>query len=404
MTITQLIRRHPRYLTYGFLHFFFSGVGQTFFISLFVASFSERMEWGDGTFATIYSALTLTAAFALPVIGGKVDTFRVRYVSTATILSLALGCTLVALAGNAYVLVAGLFICRLGGQGVLTLIGSTVIGRYFQEGRGRALSASMIGIPVAEVIVPISVVFLLEAYGYEYVWLVAAATLLLVFLPAVWTLIRRYDNFQRADTVATEQAAAAKDAAVQRSWTRSEMLRDRRFHLLAPAFLYSPFMVTGLIFNQGLIAENRGYTAAWMALGISSFGIARIACLLVAGEVADRFGARRVLRIVYLPALLGLLGFWSVGSEWTVPFLFVLVGTTAGIESVLWPALWSEWYGPRYLGAIKSALKVVVVVSSAVAPIVFSLGIRWDFNSFLLLLAGYTALNLALTQVQRKWD
>lgn len=404
MTITQLIRRHPRYLTYGFLHFFFSGVGQTFFISLFVASFSERMEWGDGTFATIYSALTLTAAFVLPVIGGKVDTFRVRYVSTATILSLALGCTLVALAGNAYVLVAGLFICRLGGQGVLTLIGSTVIGRYFQEGRGRALSASMIGIPVAEVIVPISVVFLLEAYGYEYVWLVAAATLLLVFLPAVWTLIRRYDNFQRADTVATEQAAAAKDAAVQRSWTRSEMLRDRRFHLLAPAFLYSPFMVTGLIFNQGLIAENRGYTAAWMALGISSFGIARIACLLVAGEVADRFGARRVLRIVYLPALLGLLGFWSVGSEWTVPFLFVLVGTTAGIESVLWPALWSEWYGPRYLGAIKSALKVVVVVSSAVAPIVFSLGIRWDFNSFLLLLAGYTALNLALTQVQRKWD
>jgi hypothetical protein len=66
MTILDLLRRHPRYLSFGFLHFFFSAVGQTFFISLFVADMTLRMEWADGTFAGIYSGITLAAAFALP--------------------------------------------------------------------------------------------------------------------------------------------------------------------------------------------------------------------------------------------------------------------------------------------------------------------------------------------------
>ncbi|OAV43617.1 MFS transporter [Lewinella sp. 4G2] len=399
MTITELLRRHSRYLTYGFLHFFFSAVGQTFFISLFVDAISDRMAWEAGTFATIYSALTLVSAFVLPIIGAQVDRLRVRYVSTATIISLALGCCLVALSPNAVGLVAGLFICRMGGQGVLTLIGSTTIGRYFQEGRGKALSASLIGTPVAEVVLPVGAVLLLEAYGYEYVWLAAAATLLLLFLPAVWTLIRRYDNFQTADSVASEQAAAADGAAEQRSWTRAEMVRDLRFYLLLPAFIFTPFMFTGLIFNQNLIAEIRGYSLSWMALGISAYGTARVLCLLIAGEVVDRFGARNVLRFVYVFQFLGLFALWAWDHELAVPAFFALAGITAGTESVIWPALWSEWYGPRYLGSIKSLLKVVVVVASAVAPIVLSYGIQWSLDWSLLGLVVYSGGVFLLAQV-----
>ena len=401
MTTRELLSIHPRYLTYGFLHFFFSAVGQTFFISLFVAAISVRMGWAEGTFATLYSALTLTAAFLLPVVGNYVDKLRVRYLSTAAILTLVVGCSLVALSPNATLLVLGLFLCRLGGQGVLTLIGSTTIGRYFQEGRGKALSASLLGIPVAEVILPIGAVYLLEAYGYGAVWLVAAGALLLIFLPAVWTLIRRYDNFQTAATVAEEQAELATEGSVeQRSWTRSEMLRDRRFHLLLPVVIFTPFMFTGLMFNQSLIAELRGYTLAWMALGISAYGGSKVLCLLLAGGISDRFGPRRVLRLVYLFAFLGLFCLWAIPGKAAVPLFFALAGITSGVESVLWPALWSEWYGPRHLGGIKSLLKVVVVLASALAPVVISFGIQWSLPGTLLTLVVYSGVCLALTQVR----
>ena len=405
MTTTQLLKTHPRYLTYGFLHFFFSAVGQTFFISLFVDSISEAMGWAEGTFAGIYSSLTLVAAFTLPLIGSQVDKLRVRYVSTAVILSLVLGCCLIALAPSAVLLVAGLFICRLGGQGVLTLIGSTTIGRYFTAGRGKALSASIIGTPIAEVIIPLGAVYLLQSRGYGTVWLVAAATLLFIFLPAVWTLIRRHDNFQRADTVAVEQAERAADGFVeQRSWTRPEVLRDGRFWTLLPAYVFTPFMFTGLMFNQLLIADQRGYTAQWMAVGISAYGIARVLCLLGAGELADRYGARRVLRFVYFFAFTGILCLWGLHGAAAVPLFFGLAGITAGVESVLWPALWSDWYGPRFLGSIKSMLKVVVVVASAIAPVIFSFGIQWSLSGTLMLLLGYCGLVVLLALFGRGAD
>ena len=108
---------NPRYLAFGFLHYFFSAVGQTFFISLFVASMTEQMDWADNTFATIYSAVTLVAAFVLPVIGKQIDRTRVRYVSTITALLLLAGTLVLSFSQELALLVVGLFVVRLGGAG-----------------------------------------------------------------------------------------------------------------------------------------------------------------------------------------------------------------------------------------------------------------------------------------------
>lgn len=400
MTTLDLLRRHPRYLSFGFLHFFFSAVGQTFFISLFVADMSLRMEWAEGTFAGIYSGVTLAAAFMLPFIGTQVDRLKVRYISTATALVLILGSVTLGLTTNIYGLIAALLVIRLGGQGVMTLIGSTVIGRYFNEGRGKALSASIIGISVAEVIFPPAVVWLMERQGYTTVWLVAAAVLLVIFIPAIWLLVRRNDNFQRADTVAAEHLAAAPDKVEQVSWTRAQVLRDRRFQLLFPAFIFIPFVFTGLVFNQSAIAVERSYTAAWMALGLSAYGLSKVVCLLSAGSISDRFGPDRMLRFVYLPVLLGLLCLMFIEGKFAIPAFFVLIGITAGMESVIWPSLWAERYGPRYLGSIKSTVRFLVVLASASAPIIFSIGLGFGLQNLLIGLVAYGLLCVVLVWVE----
>lgn len=399
MNALQLLRNHPRYLTFGFLHFFFSAVGQTFFISLFVVGMSERMGWAEGTYAAIYSGVTLTAAFMLPAIGVQVDRLRVRYVSTfVAVLLIGALCTL-AFTENILFLVPALFIVRLGGQGVLPLIGSTTIGRYFQEGRGKALSASIIGISVAEVILPPTAVALMKYAGYQAVWLAAAGAVLCIFLPAVWLLIRRYDVFQRGDTVATEQA---ETAAPQASWTRGEVLRDRRFQLLIPVFIFLPFVFTGLVFNQSVIGAQRGYTAEWMALGLSTYGFARMICLLLAGNLSDNYGPAKLLRFAYLPLLVGLALLIVWRGDYVVPVFFILAGLTAGVESVLMPALWAERYGPRFLGSIKSTVRLLVVLASAAAPIVFSFGFRWGVEAWLGVILVYGLLNLVLLSAERR--
>ncbi|MBB4079563.1 MFS family permease [Lewinella aquimaris] len=393
---------NPRYLGFGFLHFFFSFVGQTFFISLFVARMTERMDWADNTFAAIYSGVTLVAAFVLPVVGRQVDRFRVRYVSTATAVCLIVGTLLLAFADQTIWLVAGLFVVRLGGQGVLPLIGSTTIGRYFDQRRGRALALSIIGISVAEVLLPPLATYVMVDYGFQPVWLMAGAAVLLVFVPAVWLLVRRHDDFQRADTVAEAQLRRDPDAEEVNSWTGAQVLRDRRFQLILPIVLFIPFVFTGLVFNQSVIAEQRGYTPATMAYGLSAYGLVRVVFLLFGGDVIDRVGPTRLLRFVLLPAVAGLLVLLLVEASWSVPVFFGLMAVSGGMDSVNTPALWAERYGPRFLGSIKSTVRLFVVVASAAAPILFSYGLRWGLEAWLGLLVGYGVVCLGLAVWERK--
>lgn len=402
MTMLQLIRTHPRYLTYGFLHFFFSSVGQTFFISLFVVSVTARMGWAEGTFAALYSGVTLAAAFTLPSIGTQVDRLRIRYVSTTVAVLLVLACVAIAFTANVYLFIVALFLVRLGGQGVMTLIGSTVTGRYFTAGRGKALSAAILGISLAEVTIPSLAVYVMSKYGYGPVWLGMAALLLVVFIPAVWLLISRYDNFQRGDTVAEEQAKTDPAQAGLASWTRGEVLRDRRFQLLIPVFIFLPFVFTGLVFNQSVIAELRGYTAELMAIGLSTYGASRVVFLLSAGGLSDRFGPANLLPLAYGPLLLGLVCLLLIQGTSSVPIFFALGGMTAGVESVLMPALWAERYGPRFLGSIKSTVRLLVVLASAAAPIVFSYGFRLGLETWLSVLVVYGVVCLVLLWFERR--
>ena len=379
---------NPRYLAFGFLHFFFSSVGQTFFISLFVASMTARMGWAENTFAAIYSGVTLAAAFTLPVIGKQIDSTKVRYVSTITAVCILAGTLVLSVSETLAVLVVGLFVVRLGGQGVLPLIGSTTIGRYFEARRGRALSLSIIGLSVAEVLLPPLATYAILQYGYNLVWALAGGAVLLVFLPAVWLLVGRYDDFQRADTVADAKLQEA-GREEQVSWTRAQVLRDPRFRLILPVVLFIPFVFTGLVFNQSVIAAERRYTAELMAYGLSAYGLVRVVFLLFGGDLIDRVGPHRMLRFALLPAVVGLLVLLVVEDSWSVPVFFGLAGVSAGTDSVMIPALWAQRYGPRYLGSIKSMVRVFVVVASAVAPILFSYGLGLGVVGWLGILVGY---------------
>jgi len=159
--------------------------------------------------------------------------------------------------------------------------------------------------------------------------------------------------------------------------------------VLIPVFIFLPFVFTGLVFNQSVIGEQRGYTAAWMAIGLSTYGVARVVALLSAGNLSDAHGPANLLRLAYLPMLLGLAILLLVKGDLSIPVFFALSGITAGVESVLMPALWAERYGPRFLGSIKSTVRFLVVIAAAAAPIVFSYGFRLGLEVWLGILLVY---------------
>ena len=115
----DLIRGYPRPLSFGFLHAFYSTLGQTLFISIFVPYIRESFQLQRTEFGAAYSAATLAGAFLLPYAGRLIDRFNLRNYSFMVGFIMAVACWITAWAPSLPLLYLGIFGLRLAGRGLM---------------------------------------------------------------------------------------------------------------------------------------------------------------------------------------------------------------------------------------------------------------------------------------------
>jgi len=380
MNYLQLLKRHPNYIGYGALHFFFSSPGQTFFISLFVVYFIEALSIDHLSFDWLYSGATLLSAFVLPYVGKFVDVVRLRNFSISAGLAFAFFCVLVFLSQNIYTLFLAIFGLRLCGQALLPLTANTSVGRFFDSTRGKALSLINFGVSIGESILPPLAVLLIATVGWQYTWLTTALLVLLVFIPSAMFMVPYDSPFQFAPKEQSAEKSKIKLESSLKSKTRAEAIREGRFYLLILISLFMPFFSTGIMINSSLVSASYGWSPELMAICLSAFGIARLLMNFLAGSLIDRFSGIWVFSLQLLPMLLGclLMMFYPSPGAWIV--FFVLMGVSSSLISLSGTATWAEVYGPQHLGSIRSLASTFGVFSTALAPIILGLGLA-DLNS-----------------------
>ena len=159
------IQQNIKIIIFGFILTFFCSFGQSFFIGLFNSSIREDLNISHGQFGTIYAFATLISSFTLIWVGKKIDDFKLIYFSFFVILLLFLSSIFFSYISNIYFLLAGIFLLRLSGQGLMSHTATTSVSRYFDTNRGKALSVTWLGLSAAEFIMPITIVFFLSIYS-----------------------------------------------------------------------------------------------------------------------------------------------------------------------------------------------------------------------------------------------
>ena len=140
------------------------------------------------------------------------------------------------------------------------------------------------------------------------------------------------------------------------------------------AILFLPFFITGIFIHQNLLAEANGWTMEWMATCFVGFGVARITTNLVAGAIIDNFSARKVFIYYLLPLAAGLAILLIGNHRWLAMGYMILAGVTSSLSGLTSASLWAEIYGVRHLGAIKSMAATLMVLSTALGPLVVGYG------------------------------
>jgi MFS family permease len=354
-------------LAFGFLTIFWGNFGQSFFISWYGASIQESLNISATTYGSIYSLATLASGLSIMAIGGAIDQWPLRRFVVAVAVGLTAAALVLWQVQHVWMLCLGFYLVRLCGQGLLPHTAQTTMARQFEVNRGKALSLSASGVPFGEVVLPLLAVGLISALGWRNSWVVVAFSVPLLYLPAALGLLHlARKRGQYIPFVASTNPQAQRKAAGRR-----EMLRDRRFWLALPSLMAGPFIVTGIFIQQSFILQQKVWTPAWLATCFIVYGVVHWLSSLATGVLVDRFTAQRVLPVMIIP--LGLAMFVTANLEgmWVAPLFMGLMGITIGAAGPVSGALWAEVYGTEKLGSIRSLVTSLMILTTALAPVVF---------------------------------
>ena len=382
----QFVKNNFRFLLFGFILTFCSSFGQTFFIGIFNPFIRQDLNLSHSEFGLIYSLATLLSSFSLIWIGKKIDDFKIIYFSIFVCLFLAFATFFLTLVTNIILLFFAIYFLRLSGQGLMTHTASTSMAKFFDLNRGKALSISWLGLTLGEGFLPYLIIFIMKFYSWKMVWLGISIFVLCLVIPFIFFNLKNY-----VDGTTEKSGVKAEVNYEIKNWTRSEVLRDLKFYCLLPAVLAPGFLTTGIFINQSYIFESKNWSMLFLAQGFTMYAAFSVVALAVSGFLIDRFSAIKVLPFYLVPTMSAYL--LVIFSSWTfTPMaMMMLIAMTNGTSAVLLTSTWSEIYGTKHLGGIRSITVSFFVFSTAIAPALFGYLIDHQFsiNQIFTMMLGY---------------
>jgi MFS family permease len=367
----QLFRKNTSILVFGILLTFFSSFGQTFVLSLYIPWLLETFDLTRSFYSGLYAMATLMSAATLIFAGKYIDHVPLHRFTWFVLGGIFIACVAAAVSVNVVMLFFAIYLLRFFGQGLLSHTSMTTMSRYFNRARGKALSIAYLGFPLGEGLFPVVVVTTIMAIGWRETMLGSALLIAVVLVPLAVYLMRRFSG-RPVREEAMVSPVAATPANDQRMWKQREIVRSPWFYLFAPTVFLVGFLLTALFFFQTFIAGYKGWTVEWMAGSILAYAISSFLASMIAGPMIDRFSASRIFPFTLFPLAAGLVVLGHVHHGAGAPVFWLLVGITGGVNSPVVSALYAETYGTRSLGTVRSIFTFVMVVSTALGPVVYS--------------------------------
>ncbi|AOE49131.1 MFS transporter [Kangiella sediminilitoris] len=391
MNYLNFVKSNKYLLLFGFLCVFIGNLGQTFFISLFNKDLISNLLLEKDNLSLVYSIATLISGFTIFFVGAKIDDIEVKKFTIIVITGLIASCLLFANSNTLFMLFFSYLGIRLCGQGLMTHIAVTTLMRYIPQHRGKAVSLALQGMAFGEMVMPAIAVNLLKNHGHTASWHgYALFALLLVFPLMMWLL-------KKADLVPVHKTSGGADEeSMTKDWSRSQVMSDWRFWLILPAIIGPAFLITGIFFHQTLLIDGKGWSMEWLSYGLMLYGFIHFLGAVLTGPLVDKSHPRVYMRWYLLPLVLGMICLYVGQTEtWLLAFMF-LAGLTVASSGPVINSFYADVFGSTHLGAIRALVSATMIISTGVAPYLFSL---FDtIGSFLTFAIGYGVIASLIIQ------
>lgn len=385
------IKGNFRKLSFGWTLTFLSSFGQTFLISLYVTEISSEFAITEGTFGAIYAICTVLASFIMLTVGHTVDHVSIKKVTAFTVACLAFCSILMGISYHISLVFISLVGLRLAGQGMLSHINMTILSKFYDKNRGKALSFSTLGFSSGEMLLPLLLTFFIAWFDWRWAMIGSGILLLLYLIRLYFTNL---DHFNK-------QLSIGRPSSLSLVKDFGSIINDRRFLILMPTSFVISFTVTAVVFYQYVFVEQKGWSPQLYAAFFTGYAITRLLFSLAGGIWVDKFTAKKMFRFYLIPLSLGLLAFALIDSIYGALTFLLMMGVTVGMSGIIKSSILAEVYGIEKLGAIRSLYTMFMVVSTALGPLIIGFMIDNGWSIEAIMLSMFAFLVLCLLNAQR---
>ncbi|MCA9303451.1 MAG: MFS transporter [Phycisphaerales bacterium] len=359
---------------------------QTVIVSLFNASYREKLGLSVADLSLAYTIGTLVAAVPLSWVGRAADRFGIRVVAGTIVVAYTLALMFLTIASHAILLGFGFFLIRFLGQGSLGMLSGHTIAMWFERRLGVAHSVLTVGgFAAGSAILPKPVAWMITNYGATKSLMLLALGVFVCTMPAIVFLFRNKpeDIGQFLDGDDHEHAThdvmhGGRPPANDPAFTAAQARATLPFWILLTVGCTSGCIGTALLFHMQTMIERGGAAGtedqaasanqAWaMAFGIG---------LLCVGWMADKFRPRFLLPIAPAFMLAGSLVCWrgatgrvdaeEVVGTMTLGMVLFGIGMAFSV-AVSGPAV-ARYFGRTHHGSIRGFMTTFGVAATGIAP------------------------------------
>ncbi len=282
-------------------------------------------------------------------------------------------------------LILGFFLIRFWGQGLVTMAGRNMVGKWWKYHRGKVLPFSGICVSVCFSLAPNVFNALIEWVDWRAAWQILGGALALGFALWGWLVFR--DNPEEchlsvdAGIPPGEKQKDDPEFSVVRDFTRKEAMSCFAFYIFCGVFALQAAYNTAYTFHVISVSEEIGMSKAkilnlFILMAVIGGGIS-----IVVGWMSDKY------RLKYFAGFMASgMAVSSFGLITQIPGLMPVLLTvgmaiTGGCFGTVSGAFLPRYFGLTHLGAISGVMMSTMIISSAIGPYAFS-KLRDIFGSY----------------------
>ena len=402
-----------------------SAPGQTVGVTVFTEPLLEATGLTRLEFSNSYLLGTLASGLLLPAAGRLIDQYGVRRGAMAASLGLAgvmvflsqvdrlavqAGALGLPERAAAYgLLTLGFLGLRFSGQGVLTLVCRTMLGRWFERRRGLVSSIAGPFASFAFAGSPMLFAGWVAVSGWRIAWTEMAMVVGIGMTALAWLSFRENPEGcgleidggplpPRARPAAGVRHAARKPKSAEPDagdFTRGEALRTAAFWIVVLGVSNQALVGTGVALHIVSIGAEVGLSETQSLAIFLPITILSVPTGIAVGLLIDRFPARYLVMAMSA----GQVVMFSLVPQLGHPVLYWIClfgwGFASGFYGPLTVATLPNFFGRTHLGAIQGVMMMIIVIASALGPALLASAQR-VFGSYAPGLYGLVALPVAV--------